>query len=185
MPISTVSTILQIDDAKVAKLAADTSAALTYATSVDVPGIREIGATKVIDHRTLDGDNKRLAAESRVRAVDLSVKNAKVSLDALAVILGGAVAGSGVTPNQKQTYTLLGADKSPYFKLEGQSKSTTGDSGDVADAHVVWYKCKVTGGEYAIGEDYAIVSFAATAIPTVKDDKIEEIVFNETATAIA
>ncbi|MNJ69497.1 hypothetical protein D3C77_658540 [compost metagenome] len=104
-----------------------------------------------------------------------------MSFDALAILIGGEVTASGATPNAKSVYTLTGADLPKYFKLEGQSLYT--DSGDI---HVVLYKCKASSVQYELrGEDYATVTASGTALATINDNKIKDVILNETAVDIA
>jgi len=186
MPISTQAAVIRLHDAKIAELTADTSAALTYGSLVDLGGIIEMRCTGEFDYRELEGDNQILTSHSFLKAIEIEVQQARIQLDALAVLIGGSVTASGTAPNQKQTYTVLATDQTKFFKIEGQSKGTDAPGGDVQDCHVVFYKCKLSGNvEYTLGADYARVTFRARAIPTINNGKIKEIVFNETATPIA
>lgn len=181
MPIPKESQILGIDDAKIAELTTDTAAALTYGDLADVPGITQLKVSPNFVEKKLKGDEKILDVYSKLEDIDWSFANAKLSLDVLAILLGGEVEAGGATPNQTQIYTLKGSDKPKYFKLEGKSDYT-----DVGDVHVILYKCKASKVEYTLqGEEYATVTASGKAIPTVNNDKVKDIVFNETATAIS
>lgn len=89
---------------------------------------------------------------------------------------------SGATPNQKQTYELLGSNLPGYFKLEMQAVYTDVGIGDV---HVTLWKCKAKVDISFQGEDYAIVTVTGKAVPLASNKKIKTIVINETETAIA
>ncbi|MDQ7790139.1 MAG: hypothetical protein RDU41_08815 [Clostridia bacterium] len=180
MPLAKETLVLGVDDAKIAELTVDTSATLTYGSLVDVPGIQEINVSPNFIEKELKGDEATLDHYVKLDNIDWSFQNAKISLDALAILEGGTVVASGVTPAQKQTYTLLSTDKPKYFKLEGKSNYT-----DVGDAHIILYKCKANKVDVGFkGEDYAIVSASGKAIGTVKDKKVKDIVLNETAADI-
>ena len=181
MPLVKETVILGIDDAKVYKLTADTAAALTYTTGIDVPGITGMSVSPNFVEKELKGDESILDFYSKLESLDWSFTNALLSLDVLAILLGGAVAATGVTPNMKQTYSLLKTDTPSYFKLEGKS-----DYADVGDVHVILYKCKASKVDYELkGEDYAVVSASGKAIGTIYDGKVKDIVYNETAVSIA
>lgn len=181
MPLGTESVVLGINDAKIAEITEDSAANLTYDTGIDVPGIKEIKVSPNFAEKKLKGDEKTLDYYTKLEDIDWSFSNAKLSLDVLAVLLGGVVAEGGTTPNITQTYSLSGADTPKYFKLEGKT-----DYADVGDVHLILYKCKASKVEYTfIEEDYAIVSASGKAIATTHDDAVKDIVFNETATDIA
>ena len=130
--------------------------------------------------KELRGDESVLDSYSKLDFIDWSFENSIMSLDVLAILLGGEVTAGGVTPNRTETYSLKSTDKPKYFKLEGKSDYT-----DVGDAHVILYKCKANKVEYTfVGEDYAKVSAAGKAIARKYDGAIKDIVFNETATDI-
>lgn len=181
MPDLTKETlILGINDGKMSPLISDDSTALTYGAAVDIPGITNLGLSPKFVEKELRGDESVLDNYSKLDYIDWSFENSEISLDALAILLGGAVTASGVTPNRSQTYKLNKADKPKYFKLEGKSDYT-----DMGDAHVVLYKCKASKAEYSfVGEDYAKVSASGKAIGTKYNGDIKDLVFNETAVDI-
>lgn len=182
MPLGTTTKIFGIDDAKISKLTADQSGSTpTYDSPIDVPGITDIKLSPKFVEKTLEGDEQILDYYSKLQSIDWSFDHVVVSLDALAVLLGGAVTESGTTPNETQTYDLTANDRANYFKLEGQS--TYGDAGDI---HLVLWKCKANKVDIeAKGGDYATISASGTAIPLTSNGKVLSVVINETATAIA
>ncbi len=180
MPLATESVILGIDDAKMFPLTVDDSTALTYGEAVDIPGITSLKVTPSFVEKELRGDESILDQYSKLDFIDWAFENSMLSLDALAILIGGDVTSSGETPNQTQTYKLNKSHKPGYFKLEGKSDYT-----DVGDAHVVLYKCKANKVEYSfVGEDYAKVSAGGRAIPTKNNGDIKDLVFNETGVDI-
>lgn len=186
MPITHETKLYAVSDAKIAKLLTDpTGGAATYGSLIDLPGIKEVGLGFVLNAKELRGDNKQLDADTTLVGVTLTFSNAKISLDALAVMLGGTVTDSGVTPNQKAQLRRLGSDVLSYFKFE--AKTPTGGI-DVAtgDAHLVVYKAKVQSG-FDLGfaeEDYRIFSGEARGVVRLADDFLYDLVENETAAAI-
>lgn len=180
MTLAKETVILGVDDAKISPISVDDASALTYDAAIDVPGITSIKLTPNFVEKELRGDESILDQYSKLESIDWSFENSIMSLDVLAVLIGGTVTANGVTPNQSQTYKLNKADKPKYFKLEGKSDYT-----DMGDAHVVLYKCKASKAEYSfVGEDYAKVSASGKAIGTKYNGDIKDLVFNETAVDI-
>lgn len=177
MPLTKESVILGINDAKIFPIITDDSAALTYGAALDVPGITNIAVSPSFLSKDLRGDEQVLDEFTKLDFIDWKIENSIMSLDVLAVLLGGEVKSEGTTPNQSQTYKLKGSHKPKYFKLEGKS-----DYADVGDVHVVLYKCKASSLEYTFaGEDYVKVSAGGKAIATKKTGEIKDLTFNETA----
>lgn len=180
MTLAKETVILGVDDAKISAIAVDDSSALNYDAAIDVPGITSIKLTPNFVEKELRGDETILDQYSKLESIDWSFENSIMSLDVLAILIGGTVTANGVTPNRSQTYKLNKTDKPKYFKLEGKSDYT-----DMGDAHVVLYKCKASKAEYSfVGEDYAKVSASGKAIGTKNNGDIKDLVFNETAVDI-
>ena len=186
MPISHDSKLYAVEDAKIAKLLTDPSGgSATYDTLIDVPGIKTVSLTFDLENKELRGDNRRLDSDTTLAGVTVAFSHAKLSLNALAVMLGGTNTDSGSTPNQKATFTRLGADALNYFKLEAKTPTAGVDTG-TGDAHMVFYKLKLATYELGFAEeDYQIFSGTAQGVVMLSNDKYFDIVFNETAAAIA
>jgi hypothetical protein len=189
MALSHVSKVYAITSAKVAKMTADIGGA-TYGTSIVVPGSKKLGTTPEIQFKELRGDNSLMDSDSVLQGLRGRLDYAKLSLDVLNTILGtAAVVDTGVTPNQVSTLSLLGnlGGATPsvpnYFKLEAKSLDADVITGDV---HYVFYKCRVTGFEVGLNEeDYQTFWIEFATQPRLVDGKWMDIVFNETAAAIA
>lgn len=187
MPLPTTVKLMELSDAKIAKMINDTGSGPTYDTTIDLPGIVKIGVAPKAETKKLYGDSKLLDIYQKTTEVELDVECAQLSLDAMEVLLGGSVTQSGTTPNQTATYSLTAADSTPpYFKLEGQWLYA-GDG--VGDVHIVLYKCKVTDPPQMEVNDasgnFGTVKFKAIAIPAASNNKWFDIVVNETAQPIA
>lgn len=177
--IATQSIVLGINDLKIAKLTADSGASPTYATSIDVPAVQGFSLTPNFTEKELRGDEAVIDSYTKLDSINFQFTSGKMSLDALAVLLGGTLTAGGTTPAQTQTYSLKSTDVPNFFKIETQSKYA-----EVGDAHVVLYKCKASKVDYELkGEDYAVVTVSGKAIPATSNSKVKDIVFNETAVA--
>lgn len=139
MPVTHKTKVFAVKDARIAKLTADTAgAAPTYATAIDVPGIKSVSVSGDVTSVELRGDNKALDGDSFLSSVSVSFEYAKLDLDILAVLLGGTVTDAGVTPNQTATLTVQGDTTFSYFSFEAVSVS-----GDVGDVRLFLPKCKL------------------------------------------
>lgn len=178
-----ILTLFGIRDATVKPITADSSAAYTLGAGVDVPGIQSISMQPEFLAKELVGDDAILDQYSKLRKVTGSVKHAQISLPLLAILSGGSNQTSGSTPNEKMTFTWSGADLPGYFQLEGMCRYLGGsDAGGTGDAHFRFHKVKMTNLQVEPqSEDYAMVSFDFTAIPSSYTDIVLEIEENETA----
>lgn len=186
MPVDHSSKIYAVSDAKIGKVTADPSGGTTtYASLIDVPGIKEAGIGGDVNSVELRGDNTSLDYNATLGALTLSVTHAKVSLDVLPVLLGGTTTDSGAGSTEVATYVQTNTNTFNYWKFEAKTP-TNGADPTGGDLHVVLYKCILTSFP-EIGfaeEDYQILSFEARAVPRLSDGKIFDIVLNETAAAI-
>lgn len=185
MPIATSTVLYDVEDAKVSPLTVDNATTLTYGTSVDVPGIAEVGLDPNLLTAELKGDGGRvLAKRGKTDRFNFSATYGKLAMDVLKTMLGGAVAQSGVTPNQKAVWSFLSGTSLPSFKLEFQILDV--DLG-IGDVHVVLYKCQLTGGTLITGstDSFGQPSLELEAIGTEKDKKMIDIEINESPILIA
>ncbi|MCL5291277.1 MAG: phage tail protein [Actinobacteria bacterium] len=187
MPLTKVTKLLELTDAKIAPLLTDPAGgSATYGALVDVPGILKIGLKPEVVKKVLNGDNQILDVWSKVTSIKLTVEHSKLSLDVLAIFMGGTAATAGTTPNQTATYDLLATDRPGYFKIEGKADYV---EDGVGDAHVLLHKVKCddpSDWEFADASgDFAKMKTGATAIPLVSNSKIIQVKLNETAAAIS
>jgi hypothetical protein len=188
MPLQRFTRVYSIEDAKISKLTADPAGgAATYGTPIDVPGIKTFEISGDVEVKKLRGDNTQLATNAAITNIQVSVSHAKVSLDVLNAIVGGAVTDSGTAPNQSTRWDLSADDASlPPFKLEGV---TPPNGIDIVggDHHVILHKLTLSAFP-EIGfaeEDFRIASFTADADPLQSTGLWISAVINETAAAIA
>lgn len=188
MPISRVTKLYSVQDAKISPLTSDPSGGpAVYGTAIDVPGIQEMSISGEIEVKTLRGDNTKLATNSAITNVEVAVTHAKLSLDVLTAILGGEVTDAGTTPAQSSTWDLTDVNATlPPFKLEGV---TPPNGVDIVGGDLHWILHKLTLSAFPdlgfANEDYRIVSFTASADPLLANGKWISAVLNETADAIA
>lgn len=153
-------------------------------TKVDLPNGRVFSFDESEDFDELRGDDKVITTRGKGASVDWDLEAGGISLEALAVINGGTVATSGVTPSQIKKYTKKVTDARPEFFVEGQAMSESG-----GDFHVVLYRCKSTDGVQGEISDgnFFLTAASGQALPSKaagSTDVIYDLVQNETAAAI-
>lgn len=187
MTISHTSKLYAVTDAKIAAVTADPSGGTTtYGSLVDVPGIKSVRIGGAVETKELRGDNRLLDANSTLQNVTLEFEYAKLNLDAIDVMLGGAVTDAGSGSTETATYRLLSSDTLGYFKFEAATP-TAGVDEVAGDAHILLYKCMLSGfPEFGMAEeDYQTFSVSAIAVGRLSDAKWLDVVYNETAASIA
>lgn len=157
----------------------------TLGTSVDLPASRTFSFEEGEDFEELRGDDKLIAMRGNGASVSWELESGGISLEAYAVIAGGAITSSGTSPNEVKTYKKKVTDSRPEFKVEGQAMSESG-----GDSHVVLDRCKATEnltGELADGS-FWLTGASGTAFPSRlsgNTDQVYRFIQNETATSIS
>jgi hypothetical protein len=180
------SKVFAVTDSKIAKLTADPSGgSATYATSIDVPGIKSIKISGDIETKQLRGDNTLLDQDAVVSNITAEVEHAKLSLDAVAMMLASTVVDSGTTPNQIANLDILGGGvantaKPAPFRLTGISASADPVAGNVL---LTLHKCVLSSfPEFGLAEeDYQTLSFKVATMPLLANGKWLSVAINETA----
>jgi hypothetical protein len=185
--ISHVTKVFGVNDAKISKITADPAGGTTtYATAVDVPGIKSVTISGEINTVDLRGDHSLLDSDSTLQNISLNFEYAKLPLDALVVMLGGTVTDTGTTPSQVAKLALLGTDVllANTWKFEARTVSADTVGGDV---HFVLYKCRLASFPEmgTAEEDYLTFSVEGRCFPRLSDSKWIDVVLNETLAAIS
>jgi hypothetical protein len=183
MPLSHVSKVFAIKEAKVAKLTADTSGGFTYAASTALTGSQKLTIAGTINTKYLRGDNMLLDSDAVWDSLTATVDYAKLSLDAMATFYSTLVVDTGTTPNQLATLGMKNTDTLNYFKMEGRSAGADSITGDVLFS--LW-KCKLASFP-ATGlaeEDYQRASLTLTLLPRLSDNAWLSIVLRETSASL-
>lgn len=176
MPLNTIPLPFGLRDVKVRSLTGETAG-----TSVDFPNARTFSFSESSDSEELRGDDGVVAVHDLGSGVDWELEGGGYSFEAVAIMYGGTVTTSGVTPNQKKTYTKSSTDARPYFQVEGQAISDSG-----GDFHILLYRAKATGelsGELGDGS-FWLTGASGRAVGRDSDKKLYDLVQNETTAAI-
>lgn len=131
------------------------AAATTLGSGVKLPNSRTLGFVEAEDFEDLRGDDSLVASHGAGAQVEWTLEGGGVSFEAVAVMYGGVVSTTGVTPNQIKTldkYVGTTAQQSsrPYFKIMGRSISDSG-----GDFWCVIWRAKATDnleGEMSDGQ---------------------------------
>lgn len=186
MPVTHVSKVYAVKDAKIAKLTADSAgAAPTYAASIDVPGIKSVTVNGDVATAELRGDNTRLDYAAILSGIGVTFEYAKLSLDALNVLLGSTITDAGVAPNQTAALGVKPTDKFGYFRFEAVAAGADPINGDVL---ITLHKCILTSfPEMGMAEeDYQTFSVEAAALPILgTGNSWLDVTIRETTAALA
>lgn len=187
MPISRVTKLYAVQDAKIAPLTSDPAGGTpTYGALIDVPAIKSVEISGDVEVKELRGDNTLLDSDSTISNITVAINHGKLSLDVLAAWIDSTVTDAGTTPSQTSTWEMTNTARPKPFKLEAVTPVSGGDliGGDV---HFVLHKC-ILGAFPGLGlaeEDYKTIETEARAVPLLSTGKWISAVINETATAIA
>lgn len=156
------------------------SAAGVLGAAVDLPASRTLSWADTEDFEQLRGDDVTQASHGSGPQVNWEIESGGVPLQAIVIIAGGAVADSGVTPNQKRRFTKKGTSSRPYFWAEGQAIND-----GPGDTHVILPRLKAEGDiewEFSDGS-FTLTNASGIGIPDANDD-LYIIEFNESVTPI-
>lgn len=186
MPGPVQLTAIEIDDAKVAKLLTDVSSAPTYDTAIDVPNVVELVYELQLKNAILEGDAAVKGVFSKATHATGNLRCRAIPLNILQFMVGATLTASGTTPNQIQTLSIGGNAKGSYFKIVGRAAEAEGlDATGTGLKATVW-KAKLTGTlRFALNGEYAMIESGFTAVRTNSDDKLIDIVGEETQTTIS
>lgn len=153
-----------------------------YGSMVDLPVSQTLTWTDSEDFTELRGDDRLVATRGSGPQLGFELEAGGISLAAYAVMCGGSVVETGVTPNIVRTYTKTTANSRPYFRIDGQAINDNG-----GDTKGVLYMCKLTGdiGGGFKDQEFLITSAEGTGIgDTFRSNKLYDIVASETAANI-
>lgn len=184
--MSHVTKVFAVKDCAISPLTADPAGgSATYGTKIDVPGIKTMEISGDMATKELRGDNGLLDSISVLQNVKVKITNAKLSLDVLAALFGGAVVDVS-TGTITAEWDLTNTSAPAPFKLEGASPSNGADvvGGDV---HFILHKCTASAFP-DLGfaeEDYRPTGFEAAAVPLLSTGKWVTAHLNAIAVPIA
>lgn len=115
--------------------------ALTFgSTLVDLPNVRTFSFNDTEEYTDLRGDDKLVTSHGQGSEVEWELESGGISFAAHAILAGGVVIETGVTPNQVKRFRKKSSDQRPFFAAIGQAISDAG-----GDFHGIVWLCRSTG----------------------------------------
>ena len=127
--------------------------------SVDLPYIQTLNFTEAEEFAELRGDDKLITTRGKGSMVNWDLESGGIATAPWAVITGGSVILSGVTPNRIVELQKKSTTARPWFRIDGKIISDSG--GDVL---VRIYRCRANGD---IKADFADGTFTTSNITGV------------------
>lgn len=157
---------------------------------VDLPNARTFQFNDTEEYSDLRGDDKLVTSHGQGSQGEWQLEGGGISFAAHAVLAGGQVVETGITPNQRRRFRKLTSDQRPFFVAIGQSISDSG-----GDVHGIMWCCRSTGNVEGTLQDteFLIPSISGTGFPCRVTgnvaglpilDAVYDFVQNEVATAI-
>lgn len=107
---------------------------------VDLPNARTFSFNDTEEYDDLRGDDKLVTSHGQGSQTEWEIESGGISFAAHAILAGGVVIETGITPNQKKRFRKKTSDQRPFFTALGQSISDAG-----GDFHGIVYLCRSTG----------------------------------------
>lgn len=118
----------------------DLQATTFGSTLVDLPNARTFSFNDTEEYDDLRGDDKLVTSHGQGSQTEWEIESGGISFAAHAILAGGVVVETGITPNQKKRFRKKTSDQRPFFTALGQSISDAG-----GDFHGIVYLCRSTG----------------------------------------
>lgn len=149
-------------------------------TPVDLPNARTFTFSESEEFEVLRGDDREVASHGNGPTVSWELEGGGIALEAYAVMAGGLVTTTGVTPNVVKRFKKLTTDQRPSFRAEGIAISESG-----GDLHGIVYVCKADDnlqGTTMEDGSFSLITASGTGRGRVSDGALYDFVQNETAT---
>lgn len=128
-----------------------TLAATTFgSTLVDLPVARTFSFNDTEEYEELRGDDTLVTSHGQGTVVEWELESGGISFEAYAILTGGTIIESGISPNQVKRYRKRTTDQRPFFLVMGLAISDSG-----GDFQTILWRCRTTDdveGELSDGE---------------------------------
>lgn len=118
----------------------DLAATSFGAVLTDLPNSRTMSFNDTEEYTDLRGDDKLVTSHGQGSSVDWEIESGGISFAAHAILAGGVVVETGITPNQTKRFRKKSNDQRPFFVALGQAISDAG-----GDFHGIIWLCRSTG----------------------------------------
>lgn len=161
----------------------DAQGTVLAGASIDLPNIQTLSFSESEEFQELRGDDRLITTRGQGAQVDWSLEAGGISIKAWAVMSGGTIIETGLTPNRKIVLRKKGTDARPYFRIDGRVVSDSG-----GDIQTRIYRCRCNDtieGDFANGE-FFVTSASGVGLPLLDEtnDLLYDIIRYETATVI-
>lgn len=157
MPFDQGSPQFGVNDAKVARWTSTDN----YGTLTDVMGIQMAQATMQVVSAIANGDDKVVAAASRLTGVSLQMRFVGLNPSMLAVITGVALDTISSVINQQ----FLGGERLPYFGVIVKALSE-----EIGDTWIFLPKCKIMSDFVIFQGEFGAFTTPEVTVQAVDDD---------------
>lgn len=163
------------------KLQSISAAGAISPTLVDLPVARTLSFSDTEDVEELRGDDVIIASHGSGVVCEWDLEGGGISLEAYAIMSGGVVTSTGVSPNQTKSYRKLGTDARPYFVITGQAINDNG-----GDTLGIIFRAKADGAlEGSFGDNsFWVTSASGRGYPDLTTGRVYDFVQRETSSAI-
>lgn len=151
--------------------------------SIDLPNMQTLSFSETEEFSELRGDDRLVTTRGQGAQVDWSLEAGGISIKAWAILTGGSVIETGLTPNRKIILRKRATDARPFFRIDGRIVSDSG-----GDIHVRIYRCRCNDtieGDFTDGE-FFVTSASGVGLPLLDDanDLLYDIIRHETSTVL-
>lgn len=161
------------------------------AVLTDLPVARTFSFNDTEEYNDLRGDDALQTSHGQGAQVEWELESGGISFAAHAILAGGTVTETGISPNQVKRFRKYTTDQRPFFVAVGQAISDNG-----GDFKTFVWRCRATGnveGELSDGEflipSVSGIGFGANAVGLVAGQQIQgaayDFVQSETVASIA
>ena len=152
-------------------------------TSIDLPNMQTLSFSESEEFAELRGDDRLVTTRGQGSQVDWSLEAGGISIKAWAIMAGGQVIETGLTPNRKIILRKRSSDARPYFRIDGRIVSDSG-----GDVQVRIYRCRCNDsieGDFSNGE-FFVTSASGVGLPLLDEtnDLLYDIIRNETSSVL-
>lgn len=109
-------------------------------TLTDLPNARTMSFNDTEEYDDLRGDDKLVTSHGQGSQSEWEIESGGLSFAAHAILAGGVVVETGISPNQRKRFRKKANDQRPFFVAMGQAISDAG-----GDMHAILYLCRSTG----------------------------------------
>lgn len=151
--------------------------------SIDLPNMQTLSFSESEEFAELRGDDRLITTRGQGSQVDWSLEAGGISIKAWAIMSGGTVIETGLTPNRKIILRKKATDTRPFFRIDGRIVSDSG-----GDVQVRIYRCRCNDtieGDFADGE-FFVTSASGVGLPLLDDtnDLLYDIIRSESSTVL-